>query len=175
MGVDSEFFEANMKLVPFTVRRYYPELVHDEDAFQEGYIALWKACCGYDSEQMKFSTYAVRSIKNAVSCYHKKLYTKPNVTRTLSINSHYDNRVDWNLPAAEDSFSELETKMLIDAFRKTLSPKRLELFDLLLAGHSRHEIARELGVTHQCVSQRGNVLKRKLRRYLNTSDWRLAR
>ena len=171
--MDAEFFEANMLLVPFTINKFFPALANDEDAFQEGYIALWKACLGYDSDQMKFSTYAVCSIKNAVSNYHKKLHTKPNVNRTLSMNSHYDNRVDWNLPDDENSFSELETKMLLDAFRKTLRPRQVELFDLLLAGYSRHEIARELGVTHQAVSQRGNLLKRKLRNYLNTSDWGL--
>lgn len=61
-----------------------------EDMLQEGFLALWKACCGYnDTFDVKLSTYAFASIQNAM-------------LRWVKINrEYYYNHVSFETPVEE--------------------------------------------------------------------------
>lgn len=60
-----ERFEDNMGLVWNTINRCFPDHYDDEDLYQEGCIALWKAVQTYDPTlQVRFSTYAESVIRN---------------------------------------------------------------------------------------------------------------
>lgn len=59
--------EENLKLVPFTITRFIGKSKLDgEDAMSIGYLGLCKAALSYKPGRGNFSTYAVKSIKNAI-------------------------------------------------------------------------------------------------------------
>lgn len=69
----SELFEQNQNLVYFCYHRYMKKACpsnHVEDIMQEGRIALWEACRGFDeSRGFAFSTYAIPFILGRMKKY----------------------------------------------------------------------------------------------------------
>lgn len=158
--------EENMALVPFTINRYFPALSCDEDAMQEGYIALWRACETYNPSKTNFSTYAVRCIKNRLIGYSRKRVGQPTAAQFLSLSSCPACHERSYIARKDTRYDEVEIEMLMCDFRKRLRPSQIELLDLLLSGYNRHQIARKCGCTHQNIAQKCAPLKRELRNYL---------
>lgn len=166
-------FEENMKLVPFTLHKYFPEMAFDEDAMQEGYLALWKACQGYKPGKGAFSTYAVRAIKNRMMNYLQESIFTPPASAFFSMDARDQNfRDKYN--CEEDSRLveiEIEEEMeeILDGFRETLAtrPKQIRVLNLLLSGLNLRQISRKLGCSHQNVDCMRKTLKRKFIKYLN--------
>lgn len=60
-------FMENYSLVGYVVNTFFPKNLYKDDLKQEGYIGLLKAIDTYDeSKNIKFSTYAVKCIKNKI-------------------------------------------------------------------------------------------------------------
>ena len=69
-----ELYFQNEPLVRWTIKKYYPDFVDDEDLTQEGRIGLWRACLAYDEKKgLKFSPVAVSYIRNALRHGYEKL------------------------------------------------------------------------------------------------------
>lgn len=156
-------FEENMNLVPFTVHRYFPHLVCDEDAFQEGYIVLWKACVGYVSSKGAFSTYAVRAISNAM-----RTYMRDNAT---GIPAHCCCELDANsaktISELDPHYSGVDAREVVDKFKLTLSARDLDMLEMRMEGYALRLIAQKHGVSHQFISKRLKHIRAKLARYLD--------
>ena len=60
-----ELFEANKGLPYHIAKRYKVPEEDYQDMIQEGMLALWRACLGYDPSKGKFSTYAGAAIGHA--------------------------------------------------------------------------------------------------------------
>lgn len=166
-------FEENMKLVPFTLHKYFPEMAFDEDAMQEGYIALWKACQGYKPGKGAFSTYAVRSIKNRMMNYLQESVYAPHPTAFFSVDARDQSFRDKYNAYTDTRLEELEVEQemdeILDGFRETLAtrPKQVRILNLLLSGLNLRQISLKLGCSHQNVDCTRKVLKRKFLKYLN--------
>lgn len=69
-------FEENMSLVGFIFQKYFKSYENSsshDDLMQEGYIALWKACCRFKEELgYQFSSYAGKAVQNAMKDYLRK-------------------------------------------------------------------------------------------------------
>ena len=64
----------NEKLVMYTISRYFPTFLYDDDIRQLGYIGLWKACEKYDASlNTKFGSYAVKAIRGEIIKYVRSL------------------------------------------------------------------------------------------------------
>lgn len=58
--------ERNLGLVGHTIKLYYPHLVGDDDAVNDGVIGLARATRDYRQDRAKFSTYAVGWIRSEI-------------------------------------------------------------------------------------------------------------
>lgn len=66
--------EDNIRLVTFTIRKYYPYAIGDEDAFQQGCIGLIKAATKFEERQgNKFSSFACKCISAEIWSYYRSL------------------------------------------------------------------------------------------------------
>lgn len=166
-------FEENMKLVPFTINKYFPELSFDEDAMQVGYLALWKACQGYKPGKGAFATYAVRAIKNRMMNYLQESVYKPHPAAFFSMDARDQSFRDKYNCEEDSSLVEIEIEeelaQIVNDFRASLArwPRQLEVFNVLLTGVNLRQAAERLGCSHQNVDRTRKVLKRKFLKYLN--------
>lgn len=69
---EEEVFAENEKIVDFAIRKYFSAevgILEYEDLRQEGAIALVRAIRNYDENAAKFSTYAIKCIRQAIRRY----------------------------------------------------------------------------------------------------------
>lgn len=139
--------EENMKLVYFTLRRYYPWLLQDEDARSVGMIGLMVAAQNWEPSRGKFSTFAVKVIKREIFNEWRKTQTKG---RDEKANRYYEcaqkaaqlaageqNPNDagylsiWNMLASpEDVAKECEVRIDLQKALAKLPPRHVEILKL---------------------------------------------
>lgn len=87
--VASEVYSENEALVTFTIEKYFPWYLGDEDAAQIAKESLWKACLSYEEGPVKFSNYAITKIINDLRNVHRqKNYQKRKINEdTASLDS----------------------------------------------------------------------------------------
>lgn len=135
--------EENMNLVYFTLSRYYPWLLQDEDVRSVGMIGLMIAAQNWEPSRGKFSTFAVKVIKREICNEWRKTQTKG---RDEKANRYYkcaqfvgreQNTNDvgglsiWNLLASpEDVAKECEERIDLQKALAKLTPRHVEILKL---------------------------------------------
>ena len=157
-----KLYEENEKLVGFTLYKYYPELLPDDDARQEACLGLWKACLTFDSTRGTFATYAVRIMRNDIIIYLKgqqKAGRLKSVSLSTPIEVDDETRTIADMvPAPPDDPLEID----LSAVYKVMTDKQKDILRCLLDGKNLRETAQELGVTTQAVSYARKFIAAKL-------------
>lgn len=162
-----QMFEENMKLVPFTVNKYYPTFIYDDDIFQIGYIGLWQACKNFDeSLNVKFSSYAVRAIRGEIIKYFRSLQMKkrcpPAPLTSLDYPVLDDDKTvsDWIIGAP---FEWLD----FEGFYNSLSMRQKLIVKMrVIDKASYQEIGDRCGVTRERIRQEMTKIKGKFDEYI---------
>ena len=142
-----KMIEDNMNLVYFTINKFYPTLIKDEDIIQCGMIGLWKAINTWDENVSKFANYACRCIGYEIN---NELKRRKRQKPTLSLEyCLYDS--DDNTTSLGDLISGDSDVNYFDVqpFYESLSQKDREVFTLLYQGFTGKKIASELGISNQ--------------------------
>lgn len=142
----------NIKLVYYVYHNYYKKYyTWKDDLIQVGLIALWNACQKFnDTKNIKFSTYATKSIKNAMLFYIKK-------EQKVLNNIDYTDDDNW-----------LNSKKQEKSYTRLLYPKKeftifeSKMVKLYADGYSYGEVAEQLGVSRQYIASRLKKLKTKV-------------
>lgn len=131
----NELFEQNQNLVYFCYHRYMKKACppsHTEDIMQEGRIALWEACHGFDeSRGFAFATYAIPYILGRMKKYIRDRVSVIRIPRsaweTGDVDKYQVQSLDFLfsdegnttlgdiIPANPDDYESL-TEQLIDDF-----------------------------------------------------------
>ena len=155
----NQMVKDNLRLVTFTVSKYYHQYLSDDDIMQLGYIGLWNAIKSYNPERGKFSGYASVCIKHEIDKHFQGLNTKMRKADVCSLDGFTTNEsklggeqetvlhkliggdpdVEWF--DSEDILSRLDNK---DRF----------ILARLCKGYNQQEIADAIGCTIQNVSYR---------------------
>lgn len=142
-----KLIEENMNLVYFTIHRFYPSSVNDEDIVQCGMIGLCNAANTWDETRSNFATYACRCIGYEIN---NELKRRKRHSGILSLDYKVGDSDGDLVP-----FGELVTGdsgidyFDVQSFYDSLSPKDKEVFDLLKTGIHKRELAKQLGVSIQ--------------------------
>lgn len=170
--MQEELYTQNETLVYFTISKYYPGYLGDEDLVQECKIGLWRAVTSYDETKSKFSTFACKCILNSIRMYFRG---SKNKVETVSLDQPASSSDDVDVTLQDlvvDDSSEYRIdsvvhKHLIAEIRDRLSTADsamlVPVFDLWLQGCTCTQIGERLGVS----SQRANQLQTKIRRELH--------
>ncbi len=151
-----ERFEQNQKLVYFVINTHFAAIKDQrEDLIQVGMMGLWKACLKYEDNKSRFSTFAIRCIKNEVLMYIRGLRRMNDraVCQFSQLEEHEKEMLMWQ-PAFEIEES--------DIYLSLLTPKERDLFVRIARGQSEEKIAKVYGMTKAGVSARFQKLKRKI-------------
>lgn len=166
-----ELYSRNEPLVWWTIKKYYPDFMDDEDLMQDGRIGLWRACLAYSKERgLAFSTLAVPYIRNALRNGYEKLYGRRLWKRRLlwSTQSLYE-------PVAYDKKLLLQDVIPGDAdvvfldvsgALEMMSERDQEILYLSIGGFSQKEIAKRMHVSEKTIYRVLQIAKRIFRAYI---------
>lgn len=135
--------EKNIGLIYYTINKFFPSRKGDDDIFQVGLIALWKAVEDNEKnkiEDAKFSSYAITRIKNAII---------EEIRRENAQKRKLDENV-VNVPLDDDETNNCEVigrggipiiSLLIDEYcDRQINKKRIQITQLIKQGYSVSEI-----------------------------------
>jgi RNA polymerase sigma factor (sigma-70 family) len=185
-----KLFNKNIPLVHFLIDKNFPDYIHDEDLYQEGCIALWKACLAYDPSVSKISTLAGKYIYNSSLKYidslnrRAKHFPQTDISDIASVTGVEDNDDDiYNILFYlndNDSiplFLDVEQKVVdnysyeqLIKFIQTLTPKRRHLLYLKAQGYTFEEIAKIRHTSQQAGSGEIAKIKKKWNNFITQGD-----
>ncbi len=161
-----QFFEENMNLVYYTISRYYPANIGDDDIIQEGMLGLFRAVNDYNPEKGAFSTYAIRKIRGAISNEFKKAaYKVPTVSLDgLREDDSGDDfaLIDLIVGDPDEGYTDWTPLM------KKLTDQEKVVFNGLLEGNTQSDMARAMGLSRQRVEQIMRKIKKKWKAVMDT-------
>lgn len=165
-----ELYSRNEPLVRWTIKKYYPDFMDDEDLMQEGRIGLWRACLAYDEKKgLKFSPVAVSYIRNALRHGYEKLYGRSPRKRQLLWNAQslYEpiGRDDLLLQDIIPGNTDVGFLDISGALNR-LSERDRRILCLSVAGFSQKEIAKRVGVSERTIYRALQIAKIIFRAYI---------
>ena len=165
-----ELYFQNDPLVRWTIKKYYPDFIDDEDLTQEGRIGLWRACLAYDEKKgLKFSPVAVSYIRNALRHGYEKLYGRSLGKRQLLWNAQslYEpiGRDDLLLQDIIPGNMDVEFLDISGALNR-MSERDRKILYLFIAGFSQKEIAKKVHVSERTIYRVLQVAKIIVRAYI---------
>ena len=161
-----EIKDDDLKLVHWTVHKFFPNYVGDEDLFQTMCLALAEAKDKYDGTVKDNQTHLVNLMRWAVwrEWRTNKRHNPDGVvpmsldcTLDLRNNGIHDKLLDRYAAVAAPEYHPWSVDL-----PDWMNDKEKIVTEMLAQGYSQREIAEVLGTTHQRVSE----IKRKLQKKL---------
>lgn len=165
----TEHERSNIGLVIKT-RFGYIDRSYLDDMWDLGYYATWMARQTYDPERgRKYSTYQYQLVFNEIYKFVNAMYAqKRSMNRSIHIEDmlttlHQDSKLnkDDNKWVRQDV--NFDYNLWIDKMRSCLDSRNLYIFNQLMLGYDQREIGKDLGCSHQAVSQRVGKIKKLLK------------
>ena len=157
----------NEKLVMYTISRFFPTYIYDDDIRQLGYIGLWKACEKYDASlNTKFSPYAVKAIRGEIIKYLRSLQMQmrcPKVPNMSLSNPMYggDESLEDHISAGTLDWIDAE-----DFYNALTDRQKLIVQRRIIDKASYQEIGDEIGVSRERIRQEVVRIKQKFDEYI---------
>lgn len=165
-----ELYFQNEPLVRWTIKKYYPDFIDDEDLTQEGRIGLWRACLAYDEKKgLKFSPVAVSYIRNALRHGYEKLYGRSLGKRQFlwNVQSLYESIGCDDLLLKDIIPGDTDVAFLdISGALNQMSERDRKILYLSIAGFSQKEIAKKVHVSERTIYRVLQVAKIIFRAYI---------
>jgi RNA polymerase sigma factor (sigma-70 family) len=151
-------FNENKSVVPYVYNRWFSKLTaYQEDLFQEGYGALWKACCEFmDIGKVQLSTYMINSVYYKMLCYYKRVIYKHSHVMSLDSTLVAETTEGDSLYLIDtiSKDEDPEAKYLIEICMSKLKPLDKKIINDLCVGFSEQEVADRYGVSQATISRK---------------------
>lgn len=158
-----KLIEDNMNLVYFTIHKFYPKMISDEDIIQCGMVGLCNAANTWDESRSNFTTYACRCIGYEINNEIKRRKRQSNTVSLDNYVTSSDGEADsfGDLIAGDKDVDYFD----VQPFYDSLHQKDREIFNLLREGLTNRELAKQLGVSVQTAHAYTRRLRTLWRNY----------
>ena len=157
----------NEKLVMYTISRFFPTFLYDDDIRQLGYIGLWKACEKYDASlNTKFSPYAVKAIRGEIIKYLRSLQMQMRCPKAPNIslsNPIFDSEESLGDRISAGTLEWIDTEGFYNALTDR---QKLIVQRRIIDKASYQEIGDEIGVSRERIRQEVVRIKQKFDEYI---------
>lgn len=156
--MNKKLVEDNMNLVYFTISKYYPTYIHDEDIIQTGMVGLCQAAKRWDESKSTFSTFAVKCICNEINMEFRQRNKHKDVS---SLDYEVDNDDGDKVPLIDLIVGEEDIGYVdLDSFSDQLNDNQKRIYALRKQGMCVSEIADTLGMSEGFIYQTLRKIKR---------------
>lgn len=146
MTIDDEI-KTHQKLVYYTINKYFPDLIDDEDIVQEGLIALWKAIINKPNDKV-FPSYAVKTIKNGILTEIRKRNAKK---RALG-NEYKVIYLDDENTDELTGFETIPYRLIeLEDYKENTDEIKREILKYITIGYNLKEISERLKMPYQAI------------------------
>ena len=153
--------EENKNLINYVLNKNFPSRRFDDDLKQIGLIALWRAAENYEEGAAKFSTFAVKYIKNAIIKELQKESARKRVLEGDTMQVCLDDDFIENVVGRDYiPFMMLQIK----EYKEKLTKRKKDILEMYLAGYSIEEIANKLGCKKTTVYNERNEVREGLKK-----------
>lgn len=151
-------------------------MMDTESLFQEGSLALYKACKTFKTNKgMNFTSYAYMCIRSAVNTYIRNNFKKRS-DEYYSIDNYQN--IDYhlsmsNVRIAENPIAyhkELEFKKRLNEFVSKLNDQDKQILQMRCDDISYKTISERLNINTKRVDNRLRVLRKKLKTHMNDDE-----
>lgn len=166
----NQLIEENIMLIYYVIHRL--KLKVDDDLVSEGKVALVKAAKSYNPEKgVKFCTYATKAIKGYILTYinSKRPLIKPMRDKNNYIQApvvDIDDEVLMEIAGTEEA---MDSQIFVDEFIDSLEEREKVVVEGLLQYKTQAEIGKDLSLSQVQVYRIINVVRGKLRTYMENS------
>ncbi len=136
-----------------------------DDLCQEGRIALYRACIGYDVNNGAFSTYACACIRNAMTDFASRYGKQKSAESDVSLDDIAPDKVSGESVDDEVAASFLLSSVLTSD-EAGLSKKEKLILGKRISGETVAEISKSTGDSEKSVQNALFRARTKLRRFL---------
>lgn len=149
-----ELFKEHARLVYWTISKYYPMFIADEDIRQEASIGLWKACLWYDKEKAQFTTYAVKCITSQIllALRRRNRWARLN-TISLEASITEDGELTVEDVVQDPNGSIEDSGIFFEEFIRTLNDRDRTVLGCKMKGLNQREAAQLMGITQPYYSR----------------------
>ena len=162
-----KLIEENIGIVSFTINNYFYDLRGDDDIYQIGLIALWKAVETYEEKGATLKTYARNIIKNDIikelehRQANKRKLNNPNFTISL-----YEECSEGTEQIIEKITGEKNIQTLQDAkeFIEGLEEVERQIIYSSVGGLNIKEIAEKVNQSQYLVRKSLKNIKEEMKR-----------
>lgn len=165
----------NENLIGYTINKFFPGRKNDEDIYQVGLIALWKAIeheenADDNEKSANFTTYAIKCIKHQII---KEIEKENAQKRTLAdgfTTLYLDSgnmTNDGNLEKYSEIIGNEEIPYLelgIKEYTSRQTERRKKIIELIGMGYSLTDIANILNISKTTVYNEWKILRKELKR-----------
>lgn len=162
----------NEKLIYFVINKYFPNVCHDEDIEQIGWIGLWKACLNFDGSKGKFSTFAVHCISNQIKIELLDRAKQNKFGLILSLdeplfmeNNHKLFTLADTVPDKRDDYIQFDYDL--SWLEDSESERNIEIFKMWLCGYTMRELGSHFHLSRTRVN---NIIKEIKERMVLQND-----
>ena len=156
-----QLVEDNIKLVYHILHTDYKWCVHDEEMVQVAMVGLCQAAETWDEEKGLFTTYSGRCIRNQLN---SEFVYKNRMCRSgdaISLESPLAG-TDGETTLGESLVGQSDVELVeVQTFYDNLTDAQKQLVDLRLLGYRNADIARMLGTSRSCITQRLRILEKR--------------
>ena len=164
-NIKLKLFEENKPFFISVMNRYNIDRDDQEDYLQDFWFVFDNALSKFDPKKGNFGTYLHRAVDLSVMQKFKNDNRHKNVMDTVSLNNKINTETDHEF---QDTIQDnkydpenMDIKMVVEKIENKISdPKHKKILDLLKTELSLRDIADEMGVSYQTVS---NVIQNEIK------------
>jgi len=185
MSQENDLFESHIPLSTSIALEYLNiPMVDASECISVAHQALWRAATGFNPQKGNFSSFASKSVRNALnSLYAKQLKISRIFPESLDAAPNWPEFKDYNSESSALEIFDIkesvqakvrlsETKTLLQDMMKTLTPRENIVVEYIKNGNSFSEIGSFLGISKQAAHKIASVALEKLRMRMEESGFR---
>lgn len=160
-----QLIEDNINLVYYTIRRYYPNYINDDDIVQSGMLGLCKAVKTWNDEKnCTFSSCCIQYIRNHILLEFRK---RDKHASNYSLDYEYADDDGEPLTLADFVVGEKDVDFVdMRYLYSKLTTGQQKIFELKRTGLKNVEIAKIVKLTPERVRQQVRRIEYKLKMFM---------
>lgn len=159
--------EKNIGLIYYTINKFFPSRKGDDDIFQVGLIALWKAVEDNEknkTEDVKFSSFAITRIKNAIIEEIRRENAQKRRLDEGVINIHLDDDETNNYEVIGRGEIPILSLLIDEYCDRQINKKKVLITKLVRQGYSISEIVKMTNLPKSTVYNEWKKIREDLKK-----------
>lgn len=155
-----ELIQKHKNIIGFVIKKWFPNLIGDDDIFQTGMIALWEAIEKYDeSKNASLETFATSCIRNKILKELRKQNAAMRTARENMALISLDDKDNLVGETTSDNTANMENVIALKDYIDRQPDMDRQIIYLKAKGRTTSQIAVEMNLAKRTTERRWKKIK----------------